>query len=89
MEMFLNDILRLGDTYVVTLQQAIAWVKNPTPLGEIKEFGPWQCSSPAPPPACTKANVCKYLFKGSFRYFHTCERSCPTNYPWYGNPDGN
>lgn len=31
------------DTYFVTMEQAIAWMKEPTTLEKIKEFEPWSC----------------------------------------------
>ena len=52
MSRFIQDILKLGDVYIVTVSQVIEWLRNPTPLSSIKDFGPWQCngnSSVVPP----------------------------------------
>ena len=54
MSRFIQDILKLGDVYIVTVSQVIAWLRNPTPLSGIKEFQPWRCdgknASTVPPP---------------------------------------
>ena len=44
MSRFIKDILKLGDVYIVSVSQVIEWLRNPTPLSGIKEFGPWQCN---------------------------------------------
>ena len=52
MSKFIQDILKLGDVYIITVSQVIEWLRNPTPLSAIKDFGPWQCngnSSAVPP----------------------------------------
>ena len=41
MEQFLDDILALGDVYIVTIHQALDWMRDPTPLRKIKTFAPW------------------------------------------------
>ena len=41
MEQFLDDILALGDVYIVTIHQALDWMRDPTPLSKIKTFAPW------------------------------------------------
>eukprot|EP00794_Sanderia_malayensis_P004976 gene4976-5626_t len=89
LEMFMDDVLKMENVYFVSLQQAIAWVRHPTQLENIKDFTPWQCQTPPPPVPCQKENVCEYFFESMYHYLRTCETPCPKNYPWYGNPDGN
>ena len=45
MSRFIQDILKLGDVYIVTVSQVIAWLRDPTPLSGIKEFVPWRCDA--------------------------------------------
>lgn len=40
---FLETLKYLGDTYIVSVSQALEWVKNPTSLMRSKTFKPWQC----------------------------------------------
>lgn len=89
MTRFLEEIQKLNDVYLVTLQQVIEWVRKPTPLSQIKEYVPWLCNSPAPPAACKNEKVCEYIVEGVYQYLRSCNMICPNNFPWYGNPDGN
>ena len=60
----MNDfILRLNsmnDTYIVTVSQAIDWIKNPTPLSELKNFKPWSCVKE---PNLEDKAFCSFTFK--------------------------
>ncbi|XP_065673506.1 chitin deacetylase 8 [Hydra vulgaris] len=40
---FLSEISRLPDVYFVTVEQAIRWTQNPTPLSQLNTFAPWSC----------------------------------------------
>lgn len=41
---FIRETLKnKTDTYFVTMEQAIAWMQNPTILEKIKQFKPWSC----------------------------------------------
>ena len=40
---FIQNMLIKNDVYFVTMSQAIAWMKDPTPLDKIKTFKPWSC----------------------------------------------
>lgn len=44
MNRFIKDLIELGDVYIVSVSQVIAWLRNPTPLSGIKDFAPWQCN---------------------------------------------
>ena len=41
---FLAEVAQLDDVYVVTVSQAIDWVKNPTPLSQISNLKSWNCN---------------------------------------------
>ena len=88
---FLDEILKMKDVYIVSPSQVIDWMKKPTPLSEINQFAPWQCTKAPPPAACAVANACEYQFGewNEYVYLRTCTKPCPKHYPWYGNPDGN
>ncbi|KAK3098385.1 hypothetical protein FSP39_018995 [Pinctada imbricata] len=47
MNLFLNDILKNDDVYVVTVKQMLDWMKYPTEVKAIRYFRPWQCSEEA------------------------------------------
>ncbi|CAE1258465.1 unnamed protein product [Acanthosepion pharaonis] len=40
---FLEEVAKLDDVYVVTVSQALDWVKNPTPLSQISTLPSWNC----------------------------------------------
>lgn len=84
---FLDEILRWGDVYIVTIQKGIEWMKNPTSLQNMATFAPWSCDSIFAP---CRANECSYLDvpPGGDRTMVTCSSSCPNSYPWYMNPLG-
>ncbi|CAH1263130.1 Hypp2631 [Branchiostoma lanceolatum] len=83
---FFNDLVGLKDVWVVTISQAIEWIRKPTQNIDLMEFEPWKCDK-EPPVVCADSavNTCKY---GS-HYLYTCTTPCPKHYPDYGNPDGN
>lgn len=85
---FLRKLESMSDVWVVTISQAIDWMKTPTTLDDIEDFEPWKCDS-TPPPACPLGNcrVCYYPERESV--MKTCAPACPPHYPWVGNPDGN
>ncbi|GAB6029743.1 hypothetical protein CHUAL_005459 [Chamberlinius hualienensis] len=85
---FISYLQTLPDVYIVTTKNAIEWMKNPTKLNDLSNFGPWKCdalpSSPCTPQECVYSSTTP----GGERYLRTCV-SCPTNYPWIGDPYGN
>lgn len=44
MDRFIKELVKLDDTYVVSVKQVIEWLRNPTTLSHIKSFPPWQCN---------------------------------------------
>lgn len=87
---FLRKLASMSDVWIVTVSQALEWIQSPTSLRNIEDFAPWKCDSQ--PPADCPPGSCKTCYypqaKGS-HVMKTCAPSCPPNYPWVGNPDGN
>ncbi|PFX27403.1 hypothetical protein AWC38_SpisGene7912 [Stylophora pistillata] len=87
---FLKKLASMSDVWIVTVSQALEWIQSPTSLRIIEDFAPWKCDSQ--PPADCPPGSCKTCYypqaKGS-PVMKTCAPSCPPNYPWVGNPDGN
>jgi len=85
---FLKKLASMGDVWVVTISQALEWIKHPTKLENIEDFAPWKCDS-TPPPACPKGKCRVCYYPERERVMRTCAPGCPPHYPWVGNPDGN
>lgn len=85
---FLKYALDLGDVWILTPSQIIAWMKDPQDVDKAKTFAPWQCPS-RPKPRCTEAtsNNCHYTEPQDF-YMRTCTE-CPPHFPSPTDPDGN
>lgn len=81
---FLDEILKKDDVYLVTALQALEWIKNPTPLSDIKRFAPWGCNDAPKTPKCERPRSCELKFNGETRYMSTCN-ACPSKYPWVGD----
>ena len=43
MERFLENILKKGDVYLLTVSQVIEWIQHPVKLDKINDFKPWRC----------------------------------------------
>ena len=85
---FLRKLTTMGDVWIVTVSQGLEWIKNPTTLDKIKDFKPWKCDTPAPPP-CPASQCKECYYADRQRLMSTCAPACPPHYPWVGNPDGN
>ena len=85
---FLKYAQDLGDVWVLTGYQVVAWMKDPQDIAQAKSFPPWTCPT-RPPPRCTDstANDCHYTMPQDF-YMKTCTE-CPPHFPSPTNPDGN
>lgn len=85
---FLKYALDLGDVWILTPSQIIAWMKDPQDVDKAKTFAPWQCPS-RPKPRCAEAtsNNCHYTEPQDF-YMRTCTE-CPPHFPSPTDPDGN
>lgn len=77
------------DAYVVSMSQAIEWMKNPTKVSDISGFAPWKskCTEKDLPKSnCPKTKTC--LLKstehepGEDHKLISCADYCPATYPW-------
>ena len=85
---FLKYAEDLGDVWILTASQVIAWMKDPQDVDHAKSFAPWQCPE-RPKPRCSSSTVndCHYTEPKDF-YMDTCTK-CPPHFPSPTNPDGN
>lgn len=91
-ERFLDFLLKLPDVYFLTNNQAIEWMKQPTPSNYLGNFEPWQCKPRKLEPQEETCNVpfsCKLNSRvlQQDRYLYTCSE-CPAQYPWIRNEFG-
>jgi hypothetical protein len=56
---FLEFLTQLPEVYVVTMQEALEYVKNPVPLSEIDSFEPFQCNHLPKPDGCVGTENCR------------------------------
>ena len=86
---FLKYAEDLGDVWILTPSQVIAWMKDPQNVEQAKSFAPWKCPD-RPKPRCDSSTVngCHYTVRGEQVYMFTCTK-CPPHYPTPTNPDGN
>ncbi|KAF2879660.1 hypothetical protein ILUMI_26522 [Ignelater luminosus] len=81
LELFLNHLGTLKDTFLVSHREVNRWVKNPVPLDQYKplvESRNAEC----------KSRTCALQFgEHEIRYMVSCV-TCPDEYPWIGNPKG-
>lgn len=90
LDVFIEQLLQTyPDVYFVTMQQALEWIRNPTPVDAIANFPHWACKTREP--GCNIPRNCALkLVDGSrkdTRYMQTCGK-CPAMYPWLGNVRG-
>jgi hypothetical protein len=52
-------LTQLPEVYVVTMQEALEYVKNPVPLSEIDSFEPFQCNHLPKPDGCVGTENCR------------------------------
>lgn len=90
---FMDDMGKMPDVFFVTNYQAIQWMRQPTPIGQLGQFEPWVCKGPkqleANEIACNLPNSCKLHSRvlQQDRYLTTCNE-CPAQYPWIRNEFG-
>lgn len=102
-DLFLSQIMALENVYVVTVDQALQWMKQPTELKDLKTFEPFKCDVVPKVPAtpCTRGaggTSCPYQApvysnttgtSGDQPHWMTiCVEPCPQYFPWVTNPDG-
>ncbi|CAG7832452.1 unnamed protein product [Allacma fusca] len=90
---FVDTILALGDTYIVSIGKGIDWIQNPVTLSNIDKLPSWQPEG-LKPNGCGFAFTCRYEgatlppeFSGQSRVMKSCF-NCPAKYPWLNNPLG-
>lgn len=80
-KIFLDDIGKLKDVFVVSNKQLLDWVKDPKPIGEYKPTVTTHKQD------CTSV-ICPLKYgEEETRYMVSCVK-CPDVYPWIGNPLG-
>lgn len=91
---FLDYLLEKDDVFIVSVQEVIEFLKHPV---KSEKYQPRSCVKNPPSTECMSrkgyvGQNCVYdnlpQFWNSTRYLTTCEKKCPTNYPWLGNPLG-
>lgn len=82
----IDDLLTYyKDVYFVTKTEALAWIRNPTPLKELYRVNLFGCSrDPHRPPPCLHPNICNVGSHSGSRFLKTCQ-PCPKRYPWLGD----
>jgi len=88
-EQFIDYVLTLGDTYVVSVTRGVEWVKTPKNINDTLAFDAFK--------VVTKNDGCPRPFNCFYRadqtpfpterYMYSCV-TCPQVYPWLGNPLG-
>jgi len=78
---FLERVLELGDVYLVSNKQVIDYMKSPVTADN---YVPSVVGGYA---SCSRRS-CPLEFDGDVRYMVACVSSCPSSYPWLGNPTG-
>ncbi|XP_011303655.1 uncharacterized protein Cda9 [Fopius arisanus] len=86
-QLFIDYLQSLPDVYLVTVDKAIEWIKNPKPLGIKKPFG--ECEVRIPPTKCVPRSCGLKTASGDERWMSSCVGVCPNRYPWLYNPFGN
>ena len=97
-KMFLDEITKRDDVWIVPIKDGIEYFKayNLTNDDLVNnKLDAFNCDNPVEPDDCVP-NLCSYDVTGnpdfpgiSTYYMHVCTLSCPRNFPWLGNPEGN
>lgn len=93
LEQFVQETLEQSDVWFVTMRQLIEWMRHPTPVHQLSNFKPFHCASSVTvsEPPCQTPNKCYYRVHGlsSGEHLFTTCRTCPHQFPWLNNPEGN
>ncbi|XP_029844914.3 chitin deacetylase 7-like [Ixodes scapularis] len=84
---FVKWLLQKEDVHLVTMSQALEFMRNPVPLSRYNQR---QCERHDDRTPCSKPTKCSYPTTplGHFRFMNTCSGPCPPNFPWLKNPLG-
>ncbi|XP_014674161.1 PREDICTED: uncharacterized protein LOC106814358 [Priapulus caudatus] len=89
LEQFLDEILSMGDVWVVTADSVIDWMRTPTPVGKLANFAPFACARSRPDRCPSDGQTtCPYVVGLDTYYVKMCKGPCPSEYPWVGSPSG-
>ncbi|XP_040071791.1 chitin deacetylase 7-like [Ixodes scapularis] len=86
---FVDWLLQKEDVYLVTVSEVLDFMRYPEPRSS---YAQRRCTKEnLPEPTCPKQTPCHYptTTLGGERYMRICGTTCPENYPWVNNPDGN
>ncbi|KAF5278966.1 hypothetical protein FQA39_LY05644 [Lamprigera yunnana] len=82
---FLDYLGGIDDVFVVSIQTALEWMKNPVNTSDYLN----RPCNPVIENECTRPLSCKLMKGEEERYMTVCSGSCPNVYPWLDNPLGN
>jgi len=95
---FLDYLRGRTDVYIIPVGSSLDWVRAPTPVKFLRQFKPWQCTSPAPDVCDVKqAKLCLYdnrnrlvnaTAPGIIHQTRACVPACPPCYPWINDTAG-
>ncbi|CAN8025913.1 unnamed protein product, partial [Ixodes persulcatus] len=85
---FVDWLLEKEDVHLVTVSEVLNFMRDPRPRSS---YAQRRCTKDLPESTCPKTRNCPYpkTTRGGERYMNVCGTTCPTNYPWINNPDGN
>ncbi|CAN8025914.1 unnamed protein product [Ixodes persulcatus] len=86
---FVDWLLEKEDVYLVTVSEVIDFMKEPKSGSSYHQR---RCTKEVlPQSTCPQSRNCHYEKTplGNQRYMRICGNTCPQNYPWVNNPDGN
>ncbi|KAK6179904.1 hypothetical protein SNE40_012154 [Patella caerulea] len=46
LDKFIRYLVEIADVYIVNINQLLDWMRNPTPLSQLKSYQPWICPTP-------------------------------------------
>ncbi|CAG7660156.1 unnamed protein product [Allacma fusca] len=90
---FVDAILQLGDTYIVSIKKGLDWVRNPVTLADPNLLPEsWKDKTigngcPLPFSCVFNSTYLPPDLQPGTRYMQSCA-VCPPRYPWLGNPLG-
>ena len=94
-KMFVEEITKLSDVWIVPVISGIEYMKNPVTQEELLAGGLdeyFGCSNfpdeDCTPQSCKFEHVENEDIHDVEEYLKVCDY-CPDNYPWLGNPEGN
>ncbi|KAK9739762.1 Transmembrane amino acid transporter protein [Popillia japonica] len=83
---FLDYLESLNDVYIVSVQRALEWVRNPKTLNQLSSV--WSSCPATHAIDCAARNCGLQNDNGEMRYMTQCLPGCPARYPWLFNPLG-